>query len=63
MGAWNYPLQLTLLPVQAAISAGNTVIIKPSELAPASAKFMAETIPKYLDSVSGYFDIIIFRGC
>lgn len=51
MGAWNYPLQLTLLPVQSAIAAGNTVIIKPSEVAPATAKFIAETIPKYLDNV------------
>lgn len=54
MGAWNYPLQLTLLPMGAAIAAGNTVIIKPSELAPASAKLMEELIPKYLDT-SSYF--------
>lgn len=52
MGAWNYPLQLTLLPVAAAIAAGNAVVIKPSEVAPATAKFIAETLPKYLDSVS-----------
>ena len=52
MGAWNYPLQLTLLPVAGAIAAGNCVVIKPSEVAPASAKFIAETIPKYLDGVS-----------
>lgn len=52
IGAWNYPLQLTLAPVAGAIAAGNCVIIKPSEVAPASAKFMAETIPKYLDNVS-----------
>lgn len=32
IGAWNYPLQLTLLPAIGAIAAGNTVIIKPSEL-------------------------------
>lgn len=50
IGAWNYPLQLTLLPVAGAIAAGNCVIIKPSEVAPATAKFMAETIPKYLDN-------------
>ncbi|XP_031633305.1 aldehyde dehydrogenase, dimeric NADP-preferring [Contarinia nasturtii] len=49
MGAWNYPLQLTLLPVAGAIAAGNCVVIKPSEIAPASAKFIAETIPKYLN--------------
>lgn len=56
MGAWNYPLQLTLLPMAAAIAAGNTVIVKPSEVAPACAKFMAETIPKYLDTVRQYSD-------
>lgn len=52
LGAWNYPLQLTLLPVAGAIAAGNCVIIKPSEVAPASAKFIADFIPKYLDNVS-----------
>lgn len=50
IGAWNYPLQLTLLPVAAAIAAGNCVVIKPSEVAPASAKFIADFIPKYLDN-------------
>lgn len=52
IGAWNYPLQLSLLPVAAAIAAGNCVIIKPSEVSPASAKFIADTIPKYLNNVS-----------
>lgn len=52
IGAWNYPIQLTLLPVAAAIAAGNSVIIKPSEISSASAKFIADTIPKYLDTVS-----------
>ncbi|XP_037043027.1 aldehyde dehydrogenase family 3 member B1 isoform X5 [Bradysia coprophila] len=50
MGAWNYPMQLTLLPVGAAIAAGNCVIVKPSEVAPATAKFIAETLPKYIDN-------------
>ncbi|XP_058122587.1 aldehyde dehydrogenase family 3 member B1 isoform X1 [Anopheles ziemanni] len=50
IGAWNYPLQLTLVPVAAAIAAGNCVVIKPSEVAPASAKFIAEMLPKYLDA-------------
>lgn len=50
IGAWNYPLQLTLAPVHGAISAGNCVIIKPSEVATATAKFIAEHIPKYLDT-------------
>lgn len=49
IGAWNYPLQLTLSPVCGAIAAGNCVVIKPSEVASATAKLLAEVIPKYLD--------------
>ncbi|XP_038117574.1 aldehyde dehydrogenase family 3 member B1 isoform X3 [Culex quinquefasciatus] len=49
IGAWNYPLQLTLVPVAGAIASGNCVLIKPSEVAPATSRFIAETIPKYLD--------------
>ena len=55
IGAWNYPLQLLLLPMSGAIAGGNTVIVKPSELAVACATFVAETLPKYLDSVSMNF--------
>ncbi|XP_034105764.2 aldehyde dehydrogenase, dimeric NADP-preferring isoform X2 [Drosophila albomicans] len=50
IGAWNYPLQLLLVPVAAAIAAGNCVVLKPSEIAGNCAKFIAETIPKYLDN-------------
>ncbi|KAF2896543.1 hypothetical protein ILUMI_09634 [Ignelater luminosus] len=50
IGAWNYPIQVTLLPVAAAIAAGNCVVIKPSELAPATAQLMADLVPKYLDN-------------
>lgn len=49
IGAWNYPLQLTLAPYIAALAAGNCAILKPSELAPASAAVMTSLIPKYLD--------------
>ena len=35
---WNYPFQLVMSPLVGAIAAGNTVVIKPSELAPATAK-------------------------
>ena len=34
---WNYPVQLLLLPMVAAIAAGNAVVAKPSELAPHTA--------------------------
>lgn len=52
MGAWNYPIMLSMLPFGAAIAAGNAVILKPSEISPKSAKFMAEKVAKYLDNVS-----------
>ncbi|MFV0505370.1 MAG: aldehyde dehydrogenase family protein [Bacteroidales bacterium] len=44
IGAWNYPYQLTILPVVTAIAAGNTCIIKPSELPENTLKLMAELI-------------------
>ena len=50
IGAWNYPFYLTLGPAVGAIAAGNTVVLKPSEIAPASARLMAELVPRYLDS-------------
>ena len=50
IGAWNYPYQLTLAPVIAAIAAGNTVIIKPSEMAPKTSALMANLINENFDS-------------
>jgi len=44
IGAWNYPLQLTLVPLVGAIAAGNCAIVKPSELAPASSAMVARII-------------------
>ncbi|MCB0999086.1 MAG: aldehyde dehydrogenase family protein [Ilumatobacteraceae bacterium] len=41
---WNYPVQLLLLPMVAAIAAGNAVVGKPSELAPATADTMAALV-------------------
>ncbi len=49
IGAWNYPFYLTLGPAVGAIAAGNTVLLKPSEIAPASAALMSELVPRYLD--------------
>nr|XP_019963351.1 PREDICTED: aldehyde dehydrogenase family 3 member B1-like [Paralichthys olivaceus] len=48
IGAWNYPLQLLILPMVGAIAAGNCVIVKPSEISAATANLIAELIPKYL---------------
>ena len=46
---WNYPVQLALAPLVAAVAAGNTVVVKPSELAPATSAALARLIPTYLD--------------
>ncbi|MCV7402695.1 aldehyde dehydrogenase family protein [Mycobacterium fragae] len=49
IGAWNYPFYLTLGPAVGAIAAGNAVVLKPSEIAPASSAVMADLVPRYLD--------------
>ncbi|MCV7194421.1 aldehyde dehydrogenase family protein [Mycolicibacterium brumae] len=50
IGAWNFPFALTLGPAVGAIAAGNVVVLKPSEVAPASSALMAELVARYLDS-------------
>ncbi|KAL3841735.1 hypothetical protein ACJMK2_019840 [Sinanodonta woodiana] len=50
IGAWNYPVQLTLLPMIGAIAAGNCVVLKPSEMATATAELLEALLPKYLDN-------------
>ena len=46
---WNYPVNLVLSPLAAAIAAGNCVVVKPSELAPATSSLLARLLPQYLD--------------
>jgi len=55
---WNYPLQLLLIPLVGAIAGGNCAIIKPSELAPATAAIVEKIItttfaPEYIKTVQG----------
>lgn len=49
IGAWNYPYQLTLVPAISALAAGNTVILKPSELAMNTSEVMAKLINENFD--------------
>lgn len=44
IGAWNYPYQLSLSPIIAALAAGNCCILKPSEIAENTMKAMAKII-------------------
>lgn len=50
IGPWNYPFYLAMGPVVAAVAAGNGVVIKPSELAPATSQLIARLVPEYLDA-------------
>lgn len=49
IGAWNYPYQLSFAPVIAAIAAGNTVVLKPSELPTHTAAAMAKIVKENFD--------------
>ncbi|XP_049848907.1 aldehyde dehydrogenase family 3 comG-like isoform X4 [Schistocerca gregaria] len=46
---WNYPLQLSILPLIGAIAAGNCVLLKPSELSPATSTWILDYMSKYVD--------------
>jgi aldehyde dehydrogenase (NAD+) len=78
IGAWNYPVNLCLAPAIAAIAAGNTVILKPSELASHTSAALAKMIranfdpayfavfeggvPETTELLSRQFDKIFFTG-
>lgn len=78
MGAWNYQLLLSLSPMIGAISAGNHVMVRPSELAPLTAELMRKIIAdcfpeEYVTVITGGlevsqafsalpFDHLIFTG-
>ncbi len=78
IGAWNYPFQLTLIPLISSIAAGNTVILKPSELASESSSCIRRLIettfsPEHVTVIEGgvketqsllelRFDHIFFTG-
>ncbi|SHL66275.1 aldehyde dehydrogenase [Chryseobacterium polytrichastri] len=78
IGAWNYPYQLSLSPIIAALAAGNCCILKPSEIAENTMKAMSKIInenfpPEYLYVFEGgieettellklKFDKIFFTG-
>ena len=57
IGTWNYPVMLTLSPLIAAISGGNAAVIKPSEVAAATADVIARRLPEYLDR--GAFSVVL----
>ncbi len=49
IGAWNYPVELLGSPLVAALAAGNAIVLKPSEVSPATSAAWAALLPRYLD--------------
>lgn len=49
IGAWNYPIQLTLGPMIGALAAGNCVVLKPSEVSVHTAELLEKLCPQYFD--------------
>lgn len=49
IGPWNYPLMLLLSPLVAALGAGNTAVLKPSEHAPRTGELLAERLQQHMD--------------
>ncbi|MGH9136491.1 MAG: aldehyde dehydrogenase family protein [Acidimicrobiales bacterium] len=47
---WNYPIQLLIEPMAAALAAGNCVVAKPSELSPACSAALARLVPRFVDN-------------
>ena len=78
MSPWNYPLQLTMVPLAGAIAGGNTAIVKPSRYSKATSKLMKSIIddifpPEYIAAfegghetnsalLEGRYDMIFFTG-
>lgn len=75
---WNYPLQLALAPLVGSIAGGNSAVLKPSELAPATSELISRLAPVYLDDravrvieggpeettelLAGRWDLIFYTG-
>ena len=49
LSPWNYPFQLAMCPLVAAVAAGNTVTLKPSELTPNTAAILSKIIRETFD--------------
>ncbi len=56
IGAWNYPYLLTLGPVIGAMAAGNTILLKPSEITPSCSAVLTKILNSVFDP--GYFCVI-----
>ncbi len=54
---WNYPFQLAIAPALAALAAGNTVVLKPSEFSIKTSELLAQLINTHFDEA--YFHVVL----
>jgi aldehyde dehydrogenase (NAD+) len=59
IATWNYPIQLSLVPLVASIACGNTVVLKTSEYVPNVSKVLNQVIkeafnPEYVTTIGGH---------
>ncbi len=47
LSPWNYPFNLTFIPLAGALASGNTVIIKPSEVSESSSRVIKDLVQRY----------------
>lgn len=50
IGPWNYPFNLFMGPLVSCLAAGNTAILKPSEMTPHTSAFIAKLVSEVFDS-------------
>jgi len=55
---WNYPFMLTVIPILYAIAAGNTVMVKPSEVSAHTTGFIHKMLDKFFDKQQ----VAVFEG-
>lgn len=55
---WNYPFQLAMIPIVAAIGSGNTVILKPSELTPN----VSQVVKRIIEQVFPIDEVAVILG-
>lgn len=58
LGPWNYPVNTVLCPLVSAVAAGNTVVIKPSELTPEVSRWVGEVVA----SVFEVHEVAVVQG-
>lgn len=75
---WNYPINISLMPIVGALSAGVKITFKPSEISVHTEKVLKDLLPKYFDEdtlkvvtgdakivnelIDQGFDVVFFTG-